>query len=187
MGGTIYEDTLNKLGKHTAKNDWWEAHGITVVRTRFDGMHDVPWSFGDYCADGSNIVIDSKQNIGEVSTNLGREHRRFADEIRRANADGCLLVVLVETDEAACIEDVSAWVNGHCRKCGHYWRRDCDPRDRTDICIKHGTAKPLQGDTVAKQMATMERTRCVRFEFVRPDASAKRICELLGVSYDTET
>ena len=183
---TIWEDTLNKEGKHERKNEWWAAHGVTVVRTRFDGKHDVPWSFGDYCADGSNIVIDSKQHLGEVSTNLGRDHVRFTNEVRRANEAGCLLVVLVETEDASCIEDVRRWVNGHCTHCGHYYRRECDPMDRTGICLRHGTKKPLQGETMAKQMATMERNRSVRFEFVPPDRSATRICELLGVSYDAD-
>lgn len=180
----IYEDTLNKEGKHELKNEWWTAHGVTVVRTRFDGKHGVPWSFGDYCADGSNVVVDSKQHLGEVSANLGRDHDRFTREVKRANDDGCLLVVLVESDEADSIEDVRKWINTHCRKCWHFKRVDCDPRD-SGVCLKHGTRKPLQGETMAKQMMTMERNRSVRFVFCRPEDSARTICELLGVSYDT--
>jgi hypothetical protein len=49
--------------------------------------------------------------------------------------------------------------------------------------MRHGTKKPLQGPTLFEQMSTMERTRSVRFEFVEPERSAKRICELLGVRY----
>ena len=184
MGAVIYEDTLNKDGKHKAKHEWWEAHGIEVVRTRFDGRHGVPWSFGDYCVSGGNVVLDTKQHLGEVSTNLGREHARFTDEIRRANEAGCLLVVLIETDEATCIEDVRGWVNSHCRKCKHYWHKECDPRDGSTYCLRHNTKPPLQGETMAKQMATMEANRSVRFEFVRPEDSALRICELLGVRHD---
>ena len=178
----IYEDTLNKEGKHKIKNEWWEAHGVTVVRTRFDGNHDVPWSFGDYCADGSNVVVDSKQHLGEVSSNLGRDHERFKREVSRANENGCLLVVLIESDEAASVEDVRKWVNTHCRKCWHFKRGDCIPSDG-GVCLKHGTRKPLQGETMAKQMMTMERNRSVLFVFCRPEDSARKICELLGVSY----
>ena len=192
MGSIIYEDTLqqNRGGddKHAMKHEWWAAHGIEVVRTRFDGNHEVPWSFGDYWAETStNVVVDSKASIAEVSANLGREHDRFRREINRANSDGCLLVVLVETDEAACVEDVSGWVNSHCRRCNVWRRGNCDPTDKESaFCRKHGTKKPLQGETVAKQMRTMELTRSVRFEFVRPDESARRICELLGVMYEDE-
>lgn len=188
MGAVIYEDTLQQSrdgdDKHKVKHDWWAAHGIDVRRTRFDGRHGVPWSFGDYCVDEGNIVIDTKQHLGEVSANLGRDHARFTDEIRRANTAGCLLVVLIETDEAACIEDVRRWVNSHCRKCKHYWHKECDPRDGSTACLKHGTKPPLQGEVMAKQMKTMEANRSVRFEFVRLEESALRICELLGVKYD---
>lgn len=183
MGAVIYEDTLNQDGKHELKHDWWAAHGVTVRRTRFDGKHDVPWSFGDYCVDEGNTVIDTKQHLGEMSANLGRDHARFTDEIRRANAAGCLLVVLIETDEATCIEDVRSWVNSHCRHCKHFYHKECDPRDGSTCCLRHNTKPPLQGETMAKQMATMQANRNVRFEFVRPEDSAKRICELLGVSY----
>lgn len=187
MGAVIYEDSLQQQhdgDKHALKHEWWEAHGIEVVRTRFDGKHDVPWSFGDYWSETStNVVIDTKASLAEASGNLGRDHKRFAGEVKRANEAGCLLVVLVESGEASCIEDVRAWVNDHCLHCNHYYRKNCDPHDRSTVCLRHGTKKPLQGETVAKQMRTMELTRSVRFEFCKQEDSAKRICELLGVSY----
>lgn len=190
MGAVIYEDTLQKQhdgDKHKLKHEWFAAHGVTVRRIRFDGKHEVPWSFGDYAIDGANIVIDTKSGLGEVSTNLGRDHERFKREVQRANHDGCLLVILIETDEAESIEDVKTWVNVHCRHCSHFWGKRCKPTVNDDICIKHGTKKPLQGETVAKQMTTMQINRGVRFEFVKPEESAKRICELLGVMYETDS
>lgn len=188
MSVVIYEDTLQQQhdgDKHKLKHEWFAAHGITVRRTRFDGKHDVPWSFGDYWAEGANIIIDTKGGLSEVSSNLGRDHSRFKREVQRANADGCLLVVLVETTEAETIDDVMSWVNVHCRCCHHYRGKRCNPENRDDICIRHGTKKPLQGETIAKQITTMQINRGVRFEFVKPENSAKRICELLGVIYET--
>lgn len=184
MGSLIYEDTLNKIGKHNAKNEWWEAHGVEVVRTRFDGRHDVPWSFGDYAADGSNIVIDTKASVAELSQNLCREHGRFKREVERANADGCLLVVLTETNEIATLEDMRTWVNSHCQNCHVFKIKHCAPFDRSEGCLRHGTRKPVQGDVLAKTIATMTNTRNIRFEFVRPSGCAERICELLGVSHE---
>jgi hypothetical protein len=189
MDAVIYEDTLQQQhngDKHKLKHDWFAAHGVTVRRTRFDGKHDVPWSFGDYGTDGSNVVVDTKSSMAEVSTNLGRDHSRFKKEIQRANNDGCLLVVLIETDEVESIQDVITWVNSHCRHCFHYRGKRCNPENSDDICIKHGTKKPLQGETMAKQMTTMQINRGVRFEFVHPSESAKRICELLGVTCETD-
>lgn len=183
---TIYEDTLQKIhdgDKHAAKHTWWKEHGISVIRTRFDGKHDPPISFGDYYAGVGNIACDTKSGLEELSANLGRDHERFKREVRRANDAGYLLVVLVETDEAECVEDVRKWVNSHCRHCSHFLGKRCDPKDG-GVCLKHGTKKPLQGETMAKQMMTMELNRSVRFEFVPPELSAKRICELLGVCYD---
>lgn len=187
--GILYEDTLNKKGKHDAKNEWWAAHGVRVVRTRFDGKHGVPWSFGDYAVDGANVVVDSKASIAELYGNLCRDHERFKREVRRANEAGCLLVVLVETNEAADFESLAKWLNVHCLKCT-FRGNPCDPRERgdgADVCLRHGTKKPLHGDTLAKQVRTMEMTRCVRFEFVPPDESARRICDVLGVMYAAES
>lgn len=183
----IYEDTLNQDGKHELKHEWFAAHGIEVRRVRFDGKHGVPWSFGDYGVDGANVVVDTKNGLGEISSNLGRDHSRFKREVQRANTDGCLLVVLIETTEVKTIDDVLIWINSHCRHCSHFYGKRCDPRNRDEICIKHGTKKPLQGETVAKQMTTMQINRGVRFEFVKPEESAKRICELLGVMYETDS
>lgn len=188
MGGLIYEDTLQQQhdgDKHAKKHAWWEAHGVQVVRTRFDGRHGVPWSFGDYCVDGSNVVVDTKASLLEVAANLGKGHSRFKKEIKRANDDGCLLVVLVETMEAGSVDDVRRWTNGHCRHHCNHCNRDCDPHE-DGVCLKHGTKKPLQGEVIAKQMKTMERNRSVRFEFCAPSDSARRICDLLGVSYERD-
>lgn len=177
--GALVEDTRQQIhdgDKHGVKHGWWTAHGVEVVRRKLD--------FGDYAADGSNVYVDTKQHIGELASNLGRDHDRFRREIARANAAGCLLVVLVETDEATCVEDVRGWVNGHCRYCNRLYSKACDPM-AGGTCMRHGTKKPLQGPTLFEQMSTMQKTRSVRFEFVEPDESARRICELLGVRYET--
>lgn len=184
----IIEDDRQHAHKHDNKHEVWDALGVPYLSR--DEM--LKLDFGDYMRgfeDGTldescNVSVDTKQHLGEVSMNLGRGHERFKREIRHANDAGYLLVVLVETDEAECIEDVRGWVNGHCRRCSHYYGKRCDPSDAASICLKHGTKPPLQGETMAKQMKTMERNRSVRFEFVPPDLSAKRICELLGVGYD---
>lgn len=186
LGVAICEDTRQQVydgDKHAVKHEWWHEHGVTIVRSKLD-FGDYMRGFEDGTIDEScNVSVDTKQHLGEVSANLGKQHERFKREVRRANDAGYLLVVLVETDEAECVEDVRKWVNSHCRHCSHLLGKRCDPKDG-GVCLKHGTKKPLQGETMAKQMVTMERNSSVRFEFVPPDLSAKRICELLGVCYD---
>lgn len=186
----IIEDDRQHAHKHDNKHEVWDALGVPYLSR--DEM--LKLDFGDYMRgfdDGtldptSNVSVDTKQHLGEVSMNLGRGHERFKREIRRANDAGYLLVVLVETDEARCIEDVRKWVNTHCMRCNVMRRRECDPTDSSGLCLKHGTKKPLQGETMARQMKTMQANRSVRFEFCKPDESAQIICELLGVSYDNQ-
>jgi uncharacterized protein YukE len=97
MGALIYEDSLNKIDKHVIKHEYWAAHGIDVVRTRFDGKHGVPVDFGDYYAEGSNRVVDTKRSIDEIAQNInGKSHDRFKRECQRAQAAGYRLVVLIE-------------------------------------------------------------------------------------------
>ena len=179
----LYEDSLQQHGKHDIKNSWWAAHGLTVVRCRFDGNHEVPVSFGDYYRDGSNVVVDTKRDIDEIAKNInGRGHDRFKRECVRARDDGYRLIVLVENlDGVAALDELSTWINGHCSYCYDYKRFGCNPNDARTKCTKHGTRKPIQGPRLAKAMQTMGERYGVRFEFCTPQESAKRICELLGI------
>lgn len=188
MGAMIYEDSLQQVGKHTIKNEWWQAHGVTVVRLRFDGNHEpVPVSFGDYYRDGSNVVIDSKRDIAEVAKNInGRNHRRFRNECVRARDAGYRLVILVENrDNVHDLADLRSWMNDHCRACNNRRRIGCNPNDGAK-CPRHNTRKPIQGARLALAMSTMSERYGVVFEFCKPSESARRICELLGVSYEQD-
>lgn len=188
---TIYEDTLQQqhhgVDKHARKHRWWRAHGVEVVRLRLDGKHGVDVDFGDYTAEGSNVVVDTKRNVQEVAQNIGgRSHARFKRELVRAQEAGCRLVVLVEnTDGYTELAHVNAWTNSHCVKC-ELRGFACRPRDPRGKCPRHGTRKPIQGPRLAKAMSTMQERYGVRFEFCRPSESARRICELLGVDYGEE-
>lgn len=189
MNDTIlYEDSLQKKGKHAVKNEWWQAHNVKVVRLRFDGKHEpVPVSFGDYYRHGSNIVIDSKRDLAEIAKNInGREHQRFKNECVRARDAGYRLIILVENREGVhCLRDLLTWVNNHCQCCGEFRKHKCAPDDSLK-CAKHGTRKPIQGARLARAMSTMSVRYGVRFEFCTPHESARIICELLGVRYDIE-
>lgn len=172
---TIYEDTrqhVRGIDKHRMKHDWWAAHGIRVERRALET--------GDYMADGSNVTVDTKASMDELSGNLGRQHNRFGRECERARKKGCRLVVLVEDGTL----DAWGWTNGMCRKCRFRVRYGCHPRFRGEPCVRFGTAKPMQGDTAWKIMRGLSRDYGVRFEFCKPGESAERICELLGVPYE---
>ncbi len=190
MRVVIIEDDRQHSGKHDNKHEVWDALGVPYLSR--DEM--IKLDYGDYMRgfeDGTldptcNVSVDTKRGLSEISMNLGKKHEAFKREVKRANDDGYLLVVLVETVEVHCLDDVRGWTNNHCRHhCAVYRRRECDPHG-DGVCMKHGTKKPLQGETIAKQMKTMMANRSVRFEFCDPRDSAGRICELLGVRYGAD-
>lgn len=186
----IWEDSLQQHGKHSVKHAWWSAHGVTVVRIRFDGTHEqCPVSFGDYYTPGSNRVVDTKRSVDEIAGNIGgKQHQRFKRECQRARGAGYRLIVLVENKHGyTTLDAVREWVNGHCSVCGHYRRDRCDPRDLSTKCPKHGTRKPIQGDRLVKAMRTMAERYGVEFRFCNPSESARIVCELLGVEYAENT
>ena len=189
-GVILYEDTLQQThsgDKHAIKHEWWNAHGIIVVRVRVDGKHlPVPVTFGDYYREGANIVVDTKRNVAEIAANIGgKDHQRFREECRRAKRDGYRLIILVENSEGISdLGSLTKWTNTHCIKCSIRNRRGCKPQDNAGKCPRHNTRKPIQGERLAKAMATMSEKYGVRFEFCNPNDSAKIICDLLGVKYE---
>ena len=88
----IYEDTRQKVGKHSLKHDFWEKEGITVVRKAL--------SVGDYMLPDGGISVDTKQDVVEICQNMlgvwNQDRRRFTAEVMRARDEGCRLVFLIE-------------------------------------------------------------------------------------------
>ena len=84
----IIEDTRQKPGKHDLKQQYFQSHGVKVIRSKLP--------FGDYALPPS-VSIDTKQDMEEIAMNIcGKEHRRFISECKAAKAAGCQLVILVE-------------------------------------------------------------------------------------------
>lgn len=168
----LYEDTRQQDGKHEAKHAWFAEHGIEVVRKKLDA--------GDYATDQSNILVDTKRGLAEVSMDVGRDHKRFAREMERARDAGYRLVILVEIGAPyRTTKDVMRWTNDACKRCEFYRRLLCDP-NASGRCRKY-RSKPMRGMTMAKIIESMEREYDCRFEYVNPRYSARRICELLGM------
>ena len=172
--GVIYEDTRQQIhsgDKHKDKHAWFALHDVKVVRKKLDE--------GDYQTEGSNVTVDTKQHMDELAANLTRDHARFARECDRAKNRGFRLVVLVE--EAI---DPWEWTNSRCRKCPVRVRLCCHPRQRGEACGRYGTAKPAQGNVLAKTIKTMTKDHGAIFDFCARSDTGRRICEWLGVEYD---
>lgn len=176
MGRVIIEDTRNKVGHHSIKHEWWEAHGVEVVRRKLD--------YGDYArADpGFNIYIDTKQDVQELAGNCGREHARFVRELERARVDGSRLYILVEEHESYNErQDMARWVCRTCRMCPEFRAKRCDPN--ADKC-RARRAKPMNGATLKKIVDKLEMEHGMRLMFCKRGDTARTICDLLGVEYD---
>ena len=170
----IYEDTRQQRDKHTTKHLWFGAHGVELVRKKLE--------FGDYESDGSNISIDTKRGIQEICKNVTRDHQRFVREIERAECAGYRLVFLIEQGKPfSKLEDLAIWRNDVCSRCTYRRYGKCDVK--TTKCIKFAR-KPVQGQTLLKILLSIQAVHGCSFELVSPSDSARRICELLGVTYD---
>lgn len=149
---TIIEDTRQKSGMHKLKHQHFEEMKVEIVRNMLP--------FGDYALPPT-ISVDTKADMAEIANNIGSDHQRFKRECIAARDAGCQLIILVEnTDGITCVTDVHKWVNPE-----QIYR----PRS-------------ISGERLQKAMLTMSERYGVRFEFCKPEESAKRIMELLGVS-----
>ena len=115
---------------------------------------------GDYMKfDNPRLIIDRKQNLTEVASNVCQGHKRFTDELRRAQEIGVKVIILVEhSNQIKNIDDVHEWNN---------------PRLKT-------SPKAVTGEKLEKILKTMERKYDTEFLFCDKLHTGKKIIELLG-------
>lgn len=149
---TIIEDTRQQAKKHELKHKFFADNDIKVVRSKLP--------IGDY-ADIKNmsVVIDTKKDIQEIIGNVTKDHKRFVAECDLAAESDIKLIILIEnTDNVTCINDLYKWYN---------------------IRLKW-SPKATTGRMLAKILTGIEYRHNVKFEFCKPIESGKRIIELLG-------
>lgn len=114
---------------------------------------------GDYMNyDNPYLIIDRKQNLLEVCTNVCQDHDRFRNELINAKNTGIQIVILVEHGEpVSSLADVMFWRN---------------PR-------KNKSDKALDGDKLYKIMNTMSRKYGVIWEFCNKKETGAKIVEIL--------
>lgn len=146
----LIEDTRNQSGKHEEKHAIWEQLGVRLRRCKLP--------YGDYALPPEKLV-DTKASMAEIAQNIGgAEHKRFINECKAAQADGCTLYILVEnTDGIRDLVDVERWRNP---------RTDYSPN-----CI--------QGPRLAKAMRTIQERYGCTFLFCKPEEAAEMIIDLL--------
>ena len=115
---------------------------------------------GDYMSlDNARFAIDRKQNLLEVCKNVCQDHKRFINELNRANELGIRLVFLIEhSKNINCLNDVLNWVN---------------PRIK-----EHPLA--VSGERLFKKLSTIEKNYNTKFYFCDKANTGKRIIEILS-------
>lgn len=114
---------------------------------------------GDYCdLDNARFCIDRKQNLLEVCSNVCQQHKRFSEELKRANKLGIRLVFLVEhSPNIRSLEDVKSWVNPRLKE----------------------SPLAVSGERLYKVLSTMEKTYNTKFYFCSKVETGQRIIEIL--------
>ncbi len=115
---------------------------------------------GDYISlDNARFAIDRKQSLLEVCNNVCQDHKRFINELKRANEFGIRLVFLVEhSRNIKTLDDVLRWKN---------------PRLKTSPLA-------VSGERLYKILSTIEKTYSTKFYFCDKTNTGKRIVELLN-------
>lgn len=134
---------------------------------------------GDYMNyDNPRLIIDRKQNLTELCSNVCQGHNRFRNEILRAREHGIELIVLCEHGKGVdCLEDVIWWDNPR-----RYKRAKNPVTGRWET---HET-KATTGDKLYKILCTFHEKYGCRFLFCDKKETGKRIIELLGSGLDDE-
>ena len=143
----IIEDTRQKDGKHQQKHIGFEDLGVDLLRCKLP--------FGDYALPPA-VSVDTKENLEEIAGNLcgsSKERARFVRECKAADAAGCQLVIMVETEHDGSLLDLG------------------------DIRI--GSGKVVTGLQLYRAMTAVSGRYGVRFVLVRPEDAAREIMRIL--------
>ena len=126
---------------------------------------------GDYMNyDNPRVIVDRKQNLTEVCSNVCQDHDRFRRELLLAKENGIQLIILCEHGkDINSLEDVIFWKNPRSEK-----RKKIDGKWQTV------NTNAMKGDVLYKILTTLEEKYGVRFEFFDKEETGRKIVEILG-------
>lgn len=126
---------------------------------------------GDYMNyDNPRVIVDRKQNLTEVCSNVCQDHDRFRRELLLAKENGIQLIILCEHGkDINSLEDVIFWKNPRSEK-----RKKIDGKWQTV------NTNAMKGDVLYKILTTLEEKYGVRFEFCDKEETGRKIVEILG-------
>ena len=151
-----------------------KARAIQKIVAEFDRQgiqHPVSkLMVGDYMNyDNPRLIIDRKQNLTELCSNVCQDHVRFRNELLLSQELGVQLVILVEHGKGIrCLEDVIWWNNPRRHK-------------RVQIGGRWQTVETtaMEGDVLYKILCTQQRKYGVRFLFCDKSETGREIIRIL--------
>ena len=165
----IQEDTRQKPNKNADIRKQLEALGHTVRRF---GM-----LCGDYQIFGKgDIVIDTKQDMSEVYSNVITDHERFANEARLAREAGIKLIILVTDPIVSSIDDVRLWRNPRRER---WFMVRAMQRNGKMLTVKQSKTPPCASDRLQKAMMTMTLRYGITWLFCEREHVGEEIIRLL--------
>lgn len=153
-----------------------KARAITKIVEEFDRQgitHPVSkLMVGDYMNyDNPRLIIDRKQNLSELCSNVCQDHDRFRRELKLAQDNEIQLVFLVEHGKGVYqLTDVIWWDNPR------RWKRRKNPQTGKWEEIE---TKAMQGETLYKILCTQERKYGCRFLFCDKKQTGAEIVRIL--------
>ncbi len=125
---------------------------------------------GDYMNyDNPRVIVDRKQDLGELCGNVCQQHERFREELIRAQEAEIKLIILCEhSKDMQCLEDVIWWKNP---------RRYKKVKEDGKWLTKE--TKALTGEKLYKILRTMEEKYGCEFLFCEKRETGTRIIEIL--------
>lgn len=153
----IVHDTRDRPEKHRGVDAYLERAGYRIVRSKLyvgdiTFLHD------------QSICIDIKQDVIELGMDVYQEHRRFRDELIRAQEAGIQLIILVKEELPE--GRLDKWVSPVYRSYGK-GHRPGDP-------VSHIDPKHMR-----KVLMTMQEKYGVKFRFCDGRSAGKRVIEYL--------
>lgn len=155
---TLIEDTRQQTGRHDAKHEYFDRKGIKVIRSKLPA--------GDYALlTDMSRVVDTKQDLQEVYSNLIQDHERFRREADFCKDNGISLTILVEESGIHKLSDVKFWQNPRLVK----YHKKTGNRGKP----------PVNGNQLWKIMYTFSERHGCRFRFCSPQSAGRTVMFLL--------
>ena len=115
---------------------------------------------GDYMNfDNPRLVIDRKQNLNELCSNVCQQHKRFRNELIRAKEHNIKIIILCEHGGTIkSLEDVKLWENPRLKK----------------------SPNAITGERLYKVLITIKEKYNIDFDFCEKPETGGKIIEILG-------